>query len=181
MSNKHYDFFVIGVGSGGMATKLEAARIALTAGCATAITLGDAQSADGGPLRALMDGARATWFLPEVTPDTARRQWLAGNLNPSGVITVDNGAARALADGKSLLPAGVVRVEGKFDRGDAVEVQSTDGASLACGVSAYSAEDASQIIGRKSAEIESILGYKGRPALIHRDDMVLAQSRPPGP
>ncbi len=162
-----------GVGSGGMATKLEAARIALTAGCATAITLGDQTTRDGGPLKALESGARATWFMPEFGPDTARRQWLAGNLNPSGVLFVDDGAAQALARGKSLLPAGVSHIEGRFERGDAVEVHDATGAVIARGVCAYASADALRIMGRKTAEIETVLGYKGRPALIHRDDLVL--------
>jgi glutamate 5-kinase len=158
-----------GVGSGGMATKLEAARIALTAGCATAITLGSSPA----PLGGLMDGARATWFLPEVTPETARRQWLAGALKPAGALTVDAGAARALAAGKSLLPAGVTSVTGRFERGDAVDVVDPEGRCIARGVSAYSSEDAARLIGRNTNEIEQILGFRGRPALVHRDDLVL--------
>ncbi len=162
-----------GVGSGGMATKLEAARIALTAGCATAITRGDATTTDGGPLSALLSGARATWFLPDVSPAAARKQWLAGSLKPAGSLSVDAGAATALLSGKSLLPAGVTAVSGRFERGDAVEVIDTQGRVLARGVSAYSSEDATKLIGRKSSDIEAILGYRGRPALIHVDDMVL--------
>jgi glutamate 5-kinase len=159
-----------GVGSGGMATKLEAARIAMTAGCATAITLGDQP---GGPLSALAQGARATWFLPDVSPETARRQWLAGALKPSGTVRIDAGAARALKSGKSLLAAGVVAVSGRFERGDAVDVVDPGGATIARGVSAYSSDDAARLIGKKSDEFEAILGYRGRPALIHVDDLVL--------
>jgi glutamate 5-kinase len=159
-----------GVGSGGMATKLDAARIAMTAGCATAITLGDQP---GGPLSALASGARATWFIPEVTPETARKQWLAGALRPTGSVRVDAGAAKALKSGKSLLAAGVTGVAGRFERGDAVNVLDPDGATVARGVSAYSSEDAAKLIGKKSDEFEAILGYRGRPALIHVDDMVL--------
>ncbi len=165
-----------GTGSGGMATKLEAARIAMTAGCATAITLGLTSTPDGGPLDALEKGGRATWFLPEINPETARRQWLAGALNPAGEITVDDGAAKALRAGKSLLPAGVRTVSGRFDRGDAVAVLDLSGAIIARGICAYSAEDAAQLVGAKSADIESILGFRGRPALIHRDDLVLAET-----
>ncbi len=165
-----------GTGSGGMATKLEAARIAMTAGCATAITLGLVSTPEGGPIDALAKGARATWFLPELTPETARRQWLAGALNPAGEIIVDDGAAKALRAGKSLLPAGVRSVSGKFDRGDAVAILDAAGVLIARGVAAYSAEDATQLIGAKSADIESILGFRGRPALIHRDDLVLAET-----
>jgi glutamate 5-kinase len=161
-----------GVGSGGMATKLEAARIAMTAGCATAIVKGDAGE-HSGPVAALAAGQRATWFLPEMSPETARRQWLAGNLKPSGAVTVDAGAERALKSGKSLLPAGVTAVEGRFERGDAVEVRGPAGQVIGTGVSAYSAEDAARLIGRNSADIETILGYRGRPALIHVNDLVL--------
>ncbi|MDP3739563.1 MAG: glutamate 5-kinase [Hyphomonadaceae bacterium] len=159
-----------GVGSGGMATKLDAARIAMTAGCATAITLGDQP---GGPLSAIAQGARATWFIPEITPETARKQWLAGALRPTGSVRVDAGAAKALKSGKSLLAAGVTAVSGRFERGDAVDVIDPDGAAVARGVSAYSSEDATKLIGRKSDQFEAILGYRGRPALIHVDDMVL--------
>lgn len=162
-----------GVGSGGMATKLEAARIAMTAGCATAITLGSAVTADGGPLAAVAAGARATWFLPDVSPETARKQWLAGQLNPAGSLSVDAGAVRALQAGKSLLPAGITKVSGRFERGDAVEVIGPDGAAVARGVSAYSSEDAARLIGRNTADIEAILGFRGRPAVIHRDDLAL--------
>lgn len=164
-----------GTGSGGMATKLEAARIAMTAGCATAITLGANATSEGGPLDALANGARASWFLPEVTPETARRQWLAGALNPAGEISIDDGAAKALKAGKSLLPAGVRKVSGRFDRGDAVAIVDAAGAIIARGICSYSAEDAVRLIGVKSADIESILGFRGRPALIHRDDLVLAE------
>jgi glutamate 5-kinase len=158
-----------GVGSGGMATKLEAARIALTAGCATAITLGTTPS----PLGGLLTGSRATWFLPEMTPETARRQWLAGALKPAGQLTIDAGAERALKAGKSLLPAGVTLVTGRFERGDAVAVLNAEGHTIARGVSAYSSDDAIRLIGRNTTEIEAILGFRGRPALVHRDDMVL--------
>ncbi len=163
-----------GVGSGGMATKLEAARIAMTAGCATAITLGTTQTLDGGPLSALAEGsARATWFLPDVSPETARKQWLAGALNPAGSLKVDAGAVKALRSGKSLLPAGVTQVSGRFERGDAVEVLDPDGRAVARGVSAYSSDDAAKLMGRNTADIEAILGFRGRPAIIHCDDMAL--------
>jgi glutamate 5-kinase len=163
-----------GVGSGGMATKLEAARIALTAGCATAITLGSAEAGGGGPLSAMAAGGRATWFLPEVSPETARKQWLAGALNPAGSLSVDAGAAKALLAGNSLLPAGVTKVSGRFERGDAVEVLDHSGKAIARGVSAYSSDDAAKLVGRNSADIETILGFRGRPAIIHRDDLALS-------
>ncbi len=158
-----------GTGTGGMRTKIEAAKIALSAGCATAIM----QGAGPHPLRRLREGARATWFEPAASPEAARRAWLAGTLTPAGSYVVDSGAAAALARGASLLPAGVTGVEGRFDRGDAVRVCGPGGAVLAHGVSAYSAADAAKIIGRRSEDTETLLGYRGRPALIHRDDLVL--------
>ncbi len=161
-----------GVGSGGMATKLDAARIAMTAGCSTLITLG-AHAGAAGPISAVAAGAKGTWFLAEVSPETARRQWLAGALRAAGSVRIDAGAARALLAGKSLLAAGVTAVAGRFERGDAVDVIDPDGKLVARGVSAYSSEDAARLIGRKSDEFESILGYRGRPALIHVDDLVL--------
>jgi glutamate 5-kinase len=161
-----------GVGSGGMATKIDAARIAMTAGCSTLITLGTHASA-AGPIAAVAAGAKGTWFLANLSPESARRKWLAGALRASGSVRVDAGASKALLAGKSLLAAGVTAVVGKFERGDAVDVIDPDGKSIARGVSAYSSEDATRLIGRKSEEFEAILGYRGRPALIHVDDMVL--------
>jgi glutamate 5-kinase len=162
-----------GVGSGGMATKIDAARIAMTAGCSTLITLGTNTTADAGPIAAVASGSHGTWFLPDVSPETARRQWLVGALKPAGAVRIDAGAAKALRSGKSLLAAGVVAVSGRFERGDAVDVVDPDGATIARGVSAYSSEDAARLVGRKSDEFESILGYRGRPAIIHVDDLVL--------
>jgi len=161
-----------GVGSGGMATKIDAARIAMTAGCSTLITLGT-HASDAGPMAAVRAGAKGTWFLASLSPETARKKWLAGALRASGSVRVDAGAARALAAGKSLLAAGVTTVTGRFERGDAIDVIGADGKLLARGVSAYSSDDAARLIGRKSEEFEAILGYRGRPALIHVDDMVL--------
>ena len=120
-----------GVGSGGMSTKIDAARIALTAGCSTLITLGANATAEAGPLAALASGARGTWFLTDLSPETARKQWLAGALRPTGSVRVDAGAARALKTGKSLLAAGVTAVAGRFERGDAVDVTDPDGATIA--------------------------------------------------
>ncbi len=116
---------------------------------------------------------RCTWFVAKASPKTVRKQWIAGLLQPAGVLHVDAGAAKALRGGKSLLPAGVTRVEGRFDRGDAVSVRDADGAEIARGLSAYSSEDARRASGRRSQELEAILGYRGRDELIHRDDLVL--------
>ena len=162
-----------GFGSGGMATKLAAARIAHAAGCATAITLGNRPK----PLSALMEGARATWIVPDVTPETARRTWLAGHLKPEGVLYVDAGAVRALSAGASLLPVGVRSVEGRFERGAAVEVRGPKGDAVAKGVVAYGAEDIALIAGQQSEAVVERLGWRGRPAVIHRDDLVLTEPR----
>ncbi|CAM4138560.1 glutamate 5-kinase [Palleronia rufa] len=153
---------------GGMRTKIMAARTATAAGCALAITGG----APLNPLRRLEDGARATWILPQTDPRTARKAWIAA-MKPSGTLMVDAGAARALAQGKSLLPAGVTAVEGRFDRGDPVSIAGADGAVLGFGLARYTAAEARAIAGRRSAEIEAVLGYPGRAALVHRDDMAL--------
>lgn len=158
-----------GYSSGGMRTKLVAARIAMQAGCAMAIALGHVER----PLRALLDGAKCTWFLPIPDGRSARKRWIAGALAPMGTLTVDAGAARALAGGSSLLPAGVRSVEGSFDRGDPVIVRDKGGAAIARGLSAYASEDAQRIAGHRSDEIEAILGWRGRDELIHRDDLVL--------
>jgi len=156
-------------GSGGMVTKLAAARIAVGAGCRLII----ADGRTGSPLQAISSGARCTTFLPAANPRTARKHWIAGSLNPAGEIAVDAGALRALHQGRSLLPAGVVSVSGAFERGDLVLVQAPDGTTVGRGLSAYSAADAALILGHKSSEIERLLGYRGREEMIHRDDLVL--------
>lgn len=157
------------VGSGGMATKIMAARIAVAAGCHLCITAGSPRH----PLRRLEEGAACTWFVPSATPAVARKQWIAGTLRPAGAITIDAGALRALLDGRSLLPAGVTGARGRFERGDTVSVLSADGAEVARGIVAYSDTDAARIMGRKSSEIEALLGFRGRDEMIHRDDLVL--------
>jgi len=156
-------------GSGGMVTKLTAARICLSAGCRMAITKGEVLH----PLKAIEDGARCTWFVPNSEPRTARKQWIFGSMKPSGTLVLDAGAAHALAAGRSLLPAGVVTVDGGFERGDCVLVKSADGRILGRGLVAYSAAESRAIQGRKSSEIEAILGFHGRDELIHRDDLVM--------
>jgi len=159
---------VSGLSKGGMITKLLAAKVATDAGCAMAITLGSSLS----PLAGLEEGANATWFLAQTDPQAARKRWIAA-MKPKGELRVDAGAARALAEGKSLLPAGITAVQGRFGRGDPVAILSPEGARLGLGLARYTAEEARAITGRKSADIEAILGYKGRATLIHRDDMVL--------
>ncbi len=158
-----------GYSSGGMVTKLVAARIAMGAGCRMVIARGERLH----PLAAIDAGALATWFIPAAEPRTARKRWIAGTLNPMGALVVDDGAAAALKRGTSLLPAGVVDIEGDFERGDAVVVRAHDGREVARGLSAYSSSDARAIAGHKSGEIEAILGYRGRDEMIHRDDLVV--------
>lgn len=161
------------LGTGGMATKLAAARIALNAGCALCIANGHAMH----PLRRIEEGARCTWFLPSTSPLSVRKQWIASTIRPAGALAVDAGAVAALSGGKSLLPAGVVKAIGRFERGDTVSVIAPDGSEIARGICAYSDTDAARIMGRKSAEIESILGFRGRDEMIHRDDLVWLGNR----
>jgi glutamate 5-kinase len=156
--------------NGGMATKLIAGRIAMAAGCRMAIADGRAV----GALGALIDGkARCSWFLPEGSPLSARKKWIKGSLKTAGALLVDDGAVRALSAGKSLLPAGVTAIEGEFKRGDVVDVKDRAGRVLARGLVAYAADDARRIAGRKSAEIEHLLGFRGRDEMVHRDDLVV--------
>ncbi|MDH3739810.1 MAG: glutamate 5-kinase, partial [Alphaproteobacteria bacterium] len=157
-------------GSGGMVTKIEAARIAMQAGCRLAI--GDGRIAQ--PLTAFDGAAKCTWFVPQGEPQTSRKRWIAASLNPVGTIVVDAGAAKALVAGKSLLPAGMVRIEGTFERGDPVIVRDEGGTEMARGLSAYSSGDAERIRGLKSSETEAVLGFRGREEMIHRDDLVLS-------
>jgi glutamate 5-kinase len=160
-----------GVGTGGMATKLMAAEIARSAGCATLIASGLTK----GPLGAVEAGARATLIPAPHGPMAAYKQWIAGSLAPAGVLTLDAGAAAALKAGKSLLPSGVTGVSGDFGKGDCISL-SSGGAVLGVGLAAYSAEEARRILGRRSDEIEAVLGYRGPTVLVHRDDMALRSS-----
>ena len=159
-----------GYSSGGMVTKLAAARIAVAAGCHMAIAQGRPEHA----LKSVAEGGRCTWFKSQVEPRQARKRWIAGTLKPAGALTLDAGALNALKAGKSLLPAGVTRVDGRFERGDAVIVRDAEGREVARGLTAYSDEAARRIIGHKSTDIERILGYRGREELIHRDDLALS-------
>jgi glutamate 5-kinase len=155
---------------GGMVTKIEAGKIATTAGTHMVIASGSVHN----PLKCIADGAPCTWFLTPANPVTARKKWIAGSLEPRGAVHIDAGAVRALRGGASLLPAGVVKVEGAFGRGDAVIVRGPDGAEVGRGLVAYDADDAEKIRGRSSADVLSILGFTGRTAMIHRDDLALA-------
>ncbi|MDP6675840.1 MAG: glutamate 5-kinase [Gammaproteobacteria bacterium] len=156
-------------GSGGMITKLKAAQIAVAAGCATVIANGRQLQ----PIRAVEDGGPATWFIPRKTPRAARKQWIGGSLKSCGRLIIDAGAETALVKGSSLLPVGIVSVDGDFERGDAITVSDVQGREIARGLAAYSSSDARKISGRRSDEIEGLLGYTGRDEIIHRDDLVL--------
>ena len=155
---------------GGMITKIEAGKIATTAGTHMVIASGRVMN----PLRAIIDGGPCTWFLTPANPVTARKKWIAGSLEPRGVLIVDAGAVKALRLGKSLLPAGVTKIEGAFGRGDAVVLRGPDGAEIGRGLIAYDADDAEKIKGRSSADVQAILGFEGRTEMIHRDDLVMA-------
>ena len=154
---------------GGMMTKIEAAKIAVAGGTDMIIASGKVLN----PLARLSGAGGCTWFLAHSDPVAARKRWIAGTLEPKGSVIVDKGAAEALARGKSLLPAGVTKIDGSFERGDAVVIRNGEGAELGRGLTAYDHEEARRIIGRKSSELPDILGYRGDPELIHRDDMVL--------
>ena len=154
---------------GGMVTKLAAAKLCMGAGCSMVIA--DGRRAN--PLSSLEADGRCTWFLPKNNPQTARKRWIGGTLQPAGVLIVDEGAVKALGDGRSLLPAGILGVTGSFQRGDAVAIKRRDGREIGRGLVNYSAEDARLIIGHKTDEIEGLLGYRGRDAMVHRDDLVI--------
>ena len=153
---------------GGMRTKIEAGKIATTAGVHMVIESGQVEH----PLAAIAEGGRATWFLTPANPVTARKKWIAGSLEPRGTLTIDAGAVAALRRGKSLLPAGVIRVDGAFERGDAVIIRDPDGAEVGRGLVAYDAVDAAKIIRKSSDEIALILGMGARSEMVHRDDLV---------
>jgi glutamate 5-kinase len=159
---------------GGMRTKIEAAKIATIGGTHMLIASGKIEH----PLRAIADGGRCTWFLTPANPVTARKRWIAGSLEPKGTLTIDAGAVRALHAGKSLLPAGVIRVDGQFARGDAVVVRGPDTHEIGRGLVAYDADDAEKIRGRSSPDVMLILGISGRAEMIHRDDLVVGPAGP---
>ncbi|MEM9968795.1 MAG: glutamate 5-kinase [Pseudomonadota bacterium] len=157
-----------GLSKGGMKTKLMAAKTATAAGCAMAITAGSVDR----PLTALHQGAPATWFIAQTDPQAARKRWIAA-MKPRGAVTLDAGAVAALSRGKSLLPAGVTHATGPFDRGDSIALLDPQGRGIGAGLTRYAFDETMQIKGHRSADIEDILGYPGRAALVHRDDMVL--------
>jgi glutamate 5-kinase len=154
-----------------MQTKIEAGKIATGGGTHMVIASGRIAH----PLKAIAEKRPCTWFLTSATPLAARKKWIAGTLEPKGSLTIDAGAVAALRDGKSLLPAGILRVEGSFARGDAVVIRGPNGAEVGRGLAAYDAEDAAKILGRPSSEILSILGFSRRAEMIHRDDLVFAR------
>jgi glutamate 5-kinase len=154
---------------GGMLTKIEAGKIATSAGTHMVIASGKREH----PLRAIAEGLACTWFLTPANPVTARKKWIAGSLEPKGTLHIDAGAVAALRRGKSLLPAGVKRVDGEFARGDAVIVRDLDGAEIGRGLVAYDAADAAQVVGKSSSDVKMILGFEGRVEIVHRDDLVL--------
>ena len=160
---------ISGFGRGGMTSKLIAAKIAMGAGCDVILAKGETLS----PLSAIRKGARHTIFRASTTPAVARKRWIAGVLRPEGALVIDEGAVRALKEGKSLLPAGIRQIDGRFERGDAVVVKDRDGREVARGLAAYNASDAELIAGKRTVEIEAILGYRGRDEMIHRDDLIL--------
>jgi glutamate 5-kinase len=160
---------ISGFGRGGMTSKLIAAKIAMGAGCDVILAKGETLS----PLSAIRKGARHTIFRASTSPAVARKRWIAGVLRPEGALVIDEGAVRALKEGKSLLPAGIRQIDGRFERGDAVLVKDRDGREVARGLTAYNASDAELIAGKRTVEIEAILGYRGRDEMIHRDDLIL--------
>ncbi|MCX7280339.1 MAG: glutamate 5-kinase [Alphaproteobacteria bacterium] len=160
---------ISGLGRGGMTSKLIAAKIAMGAGCDVILARGESLN----PLAAIQTGAKHTIFRASLTPAAAKKRWIAGALRPEGALVIDEGAVRALKDGKSLLPAGVRQIDGRFERGDAVLVKDRDGREIARGLAAYNASDAERIAGKRTVEIEAILGYRGRDEMIHRGDLIL--------
>jgi glutamate 5-kinase len=154
---------------GGMTTKVEAAKIAVSGGAAMIIANGKRLN----PIRAVAEGAACTWFLTSSDPVSARKRWIGGSLAVQGAVGVDDGAVSALRAGKSLLPAGVRQVDGAFERGDAILVRGPDGGEVGRGLAGYDAAEARAVMGARTGDIPRILGYAGRAAMIHRDDLVL--------
>jgi len=162
---------ISGLGRGGMTSKLIAAKIATGAGCDVIIAKGESLH----PVSAIANGARHTVFRASLSPNLARKRWIAGGLKPEGVLVIDEGAVKALGEGRSLLPAGIRQVDGRFERGDTVLVKDRQGREIARGLTAYNASDAERIAGKRTVEIEAILGYRGRDEMIHRDDLAMTE------
>lgn len=162
--SSHYEY-----ASGGMITKVEAAKISSLSGCALIICNGEGKN----PILELSKGVKYTLFKPNETPLTARKKWIAAGLKILGKLIIDNGASKALMSGSSLLPAGVLEVEGNFEKGDLIEIYTSDRKKIASGLSSYNSQEIKIIAGNKTRDIESLLGYVGRDELIHRDDLVL--------
>ncbi len=155
------------LGSGGMSTKIWAAKICMNSGCSVVITNSNKKN----PIRDI-NKSNSTWFYANKSPKTSRQQWLSNHLHPSGTVVIDNGAVKAIKNNKSLLPAGVIEVKGKFNRGDVIRIVNNQNIKIGIGVIAYDSADAKKIIGKNSKEIEKVLGYEGRDELIHKDDLV---------
>ncbi|MGI9378907.1 MAG: glutamate 5-kinase [Methyloligellaceae bacterium] len=154
---------------GGMVTKIEAAKISVASGAHLVISSGKVNH----PLKAIAEGRPCTWFVADDNPVTSRKRWIAAGLEENGTLRIDSGARQALKNGKSLLPAGIVAIEGRFEKGDAVRIATEDGQEIGRGLTAYDHTDANRIKGRNSREISDILGYRGKNEVVHRDDMVL--------
>ena len=163
MASKNYSL----IGSGGMETKILAAKICMNAGCSTIITNSDKKN----PLKNINKN-NSTLFHASKSPKSNRKQWILNHLHPSGSIILDTGAIRAIKNNKSLLPAGVTEIKGRFNRGDVISIVNNQNKKFGIGVIAYSSSDAKKIIGKNSREIKRILGYEGRDELIHKDDLV---------
>ncbi len=161
-----------GIGSGGMVTKIEAAKISVSGGCTMILASGK----ENNPIKRLEMGGKHTVFIAHDNPNNARKKWIASSLQIAGEIIIDDGAIKALKSGKSLLPAGVIDITGKFDRGDTVVIKNSRLVKIGVGLCAYASDDARQIMGQKSQEIENMIGFTGRNELIHRDNMVLVSN-----
>jgi glutamate 5-kinase len=155
-------------GSGGMVTKLDAAKICMNSGCYMAIANGRQIN----PLSKLLKTNICTWFLPKVSSLDARKKWIVSSIGSNGKIYIDGGAVKALKNGKSLLPAGIIKIEGNFFKGDNILIVDQDGSDFARGITSFSSDEISKVKGLKSDRLESILGYPTKSEIIHRDDMV---------
>ena len=159
------------IGSGGMATKIWAAKICMNSGCSTVITNSNKKY----PIKDINE-KNSTWFHANKSPGSNRKQWLLNHLHPSGILIIDNGASKALKNNKSLLPAGIIRIKGNFNRGDVISIVDRNNIKVGIGVIAYNSSDTKKIIGQNSKNIKNILGYEGRNEIIHKDDLVKVET-----